>query len=399
MAEAIGRKEVRSVRRPEVPHSQILGRYLPVKATVVLTTSCNLRCDYCYIDKQSAAMSTATVTKAIDFVFRTAEPDERLDFGLFGGEPLLEWQLAEETVALVERRAENSRRTVRLSVVTNGTLLNDGILRYVRDHQLILQVSCDGVPHVHDAHRRHMDGKPTSAIVEANLLAALQILPAVLVNVVYGPDTYSYLPESIQYLASLGLKQIILNPDYSAIWTPEDIAGLKDTYIRLTELYLEYYRNKRPLFISLIDEKIAVILRGGYGPNERCHMGYGEFAFSPQGFIFPCERLVGNGERTPHCIGHLDRPDRLARGHCQANGTPCKNVECQLCTVANFCMNWCGCTNFFATGDYSRASHFICTSERLAIDAALRVLNQDDDDHQLAFVNHYAGLPMLNSSL
>jgi uncharacterized protein len=269
----------------------------------------------------------------------------------------------------------------------------------VRDHHVMLQVSCDGAPHVQDAHRRYLDGQPTSAVVEASLRTAIEALPAVLVNVVYGPDTYSYLPESIEYLVSLGLKQIVLNPDYSAKWTPDDIIDLKQTYDRIVELYLGYYRRQKPVFISLIDEKIAVVLRGGYRCAERCHMGYEEFAFSPQGFIFPCERLVGNGERNRHCIGHLDQSDQLSRNHCPSKGTTCKNAECRLCPVASFCMNWCGCTNFHATGDYSRASHFLCASERLAIEAALSVLKQNNGDQQLAYVHHFAGLPMLNSSL
>ena len=216
---------------------------------------------------------------------------------------------------------------------------------------------------------------------------------------VYGPDTYSYLPESIEYLASLGLKQIVLNPDYSAKWLPEHISNLEQTYDRIAELYLKYYKNKNPLFISLIDEKIAVILRGGYGSAERCHMGYGEFAFSPYGYIFPCERLVGNGLHNQHCIGHLDQPHDLTRSHCQAKGTTCRNGACQQCPVAGFCMNWCGCSNFHATGDYFMPSYFICASERLAINAALGILSEDDDEQKLAYINHYVGFPMLNSSL
>ena len=370
-----------------------------MKATLLLTTSCNLRCDYCYVQKRNASMSEDTLDKAVDFVFHTAQPNERIDFGLFGGEPLLAWERAQQAVALIEQRSKNSSHNVRVSLVTNGTLLDEDILRYVRDHRLILQVSCDGAPQVQDSHRVFPDKKPTSAIVETNILTALKILPAVLVNMVYGPDTHSFLPESIEYLASLGLRQIVLNPDYSATWLPGHISDLEQTYDRIAELYLKYYKSKNPLFISLIDEKIAVILRGGYGPAERCHMGYGEFAFSPHGYIFPCERLVGNGLRNQHCIGHLDQPHDLNRGHCQAKGTTCRNGACQQCPVAGFCMNWCGCSNFHATGDYSLPSYFICASERLGIKAALSVLSNDDEEQKLAYINHYVGLPMLNSSL
>jgi uncharacterized protein len=46
----------------------------------------------------------------------------------------------------------------------------------------------------------------------------------------------------------------------------------------------------------LIDGAIAVILRGGYKPLERCRMGAGEYAFGPSGNIYPCERLIGSDD-------------------------------------------------------------------------------------------------------
>ncbi len=343
-------------------------------------------------------MSKATLARAVDFSFSKAKSEERLDFGLFGGEPLLEWPLVQEAVSIVEQRAESRKNDVRMSLVTNGTLLNDDILAYLRDHDVILQVSCDGVPFIHDRHRRYANGCGSSATVEAGLSLALKRLPAVLVNMVYGPDSYACLPESIKYLAGLGLKQLILNPDYSAAWRPEDIAGLRGAYEKIADFYLERYAHNQPIFISLIDEKIAVVLRGGYGPAERCHMGYSELAFSPQGYIFPCERLAGDGSRNRHCIGHLDRPESLNRGHCDASGNFSRSVECQRCGVADFCMNWCGCSNYFASGDYGRPSHFVCASERLAIETALKIMDSVEGDDQLIFINHYAGLPMANSS-
>ena len=370
-----------------------------MKATLFLTMSCNLCCDYCYIRKHNVSMSPADIKKAIDFIFTTADPDERLDFGLFGGEPLLHMPLVKSTVGILEKRAEHAKNPLRISLVTNGTLLNDEILKFVRDHNLILQVSCDGGPPVQDRHRRFLDGQGTSAVLESALKSAVETLPAVLINMVYSPDTYQALPDSIKYLAGLGLRQIILNPDYSATWSPEDIAGLQETYNQIAAVYLDHYNSRHPLFISLIDEKIAIILRGGYGQAERCQMGYREFAFSPQGNIFSCERLVGDGEKNRHCIGHLHLPNKLDRRHCGLPGAAGKQMQCRTCGVSDYCMHWCGCSNFLATGNYHLPSPFLCSSERLAIETAFGVLKRVNNDDQLLFINHYAGLPMVNSSV
>ena len=344
-------------------------------------------------------MSTEIMQKAVDFVFEHTAEKKRIDFGLFGGEPLLAWEQTRQAVDLIESHVDHGNHDVRISLVTNGTLLDENILCFMRDHEIILQISCDGIPLVQDAHRRFINGEGTSQIVEHNILAALRNLPSMLVNLVYGPDTYAYLPESIEYLVSFGLRQLILNPDYTAAWHSDHINGLSQTCDEIVALYLKYYRQSKPLFISLIDEKIAIILRGGYEAEERCRMGYEEFSFSPEGYIFPCERLVGDGMPNQHCIGHLDQPQKLKRTHCPINGTLCINEVCRECSLAPYCMNWCGCTNFHATGNYAKASHFICASERLAIESALKVMSSENSDQIFAYVNHYVGYPMLNSSL
>ena len=48
-----------------------------------------------------------------------------------------------------------------------------------------------------------------------------------------------------------------------------------------------------------------MILRGGYRPLERCRMGNGEYAFAASGNIYPCERLIGDGEGKNHRIGKM----------------------------------------------------------------------------------------------
>jgi len=68
---------------------------------------------------------------------------------------------------------------------------------------------------------------------------------------------------------------------------------------------MRYYREGCPHFISLLDHKIVVMLRGGYQPLEKCRMGKGEFAFTPSGEVYPCERLAAGNPHT-HAIGKLD---------------------------------------------------------------------------------------------
>ncbi|MEH0019647.1 MAG: radical SAM protein [Desulfobacter sp.] len=345
-----------------------------MKATLFLTTACNLRCDYCYVSRQNFAMSGETLDRAIDFVFQTTAPGDRIRFDLSGGEPLLAWPLVQKTVALIEQKAGMGNHPLQISLSTNGTLLTRDILTFVRRNNVMLHISCDGIAHVQDKHRRFRNGKRSSQRVVAGLSHALEDLPGVIVDMVYGPDTCAFLPESIEYLASLGLKQLVLIPDCTASWHKSDIERLGRAFEGIADTYLDSYAREAPVFISLIDEKIAVMMRGGYGHAERSRMGEDRVAVSPQGVVFPCEHLVGTGEESVHSMSSLyrqDLPEETGSRPVPSTGT---GGHCASCTLYRYCMNGSGELQVFGNDSKTQPSPFICASERLSIQAAHKVM-------------------------
>jgi uncharacterized protein len=361
------------------------------KHTLVITQQCNLRCDYCYVGKGDAVMPLATARRAVDFAFANTPAGEAVDIGYFGGEPLLEFGLMQDITAAVKAHPEYRRERVVLSVISNGTLYSEAIADYLGDEQIHLCISCDGLPEAQDMGRRYVSGRPTSAVVERNVRRAAERFPDLRVNAVYRPQTMRCLARGVDYLASLGVSQIHLNPDYSAPWSAADAAELPGIYAQVGEVYCRHRLQGKPLFVSLIDSKIAVILRGGYQSGETCRMGSAEFAYSAGGWIYPCERLVGAGDGGEHCIGHLDSGVRPA-----GNGCGAANAECATCGLARYCMRWCGCSNFFGSGRYDRASPFLCASERAAIQAAFDVFCFLEKRGP-AFFDHASGLTHADS--
>lgn len=121
-------------------------------------------------------------------------------------------------------------------------------------------------------------------------------------------------------------------------------------------------------------------------------MGTAEFAFTPLGQIYPCERLIGCGT-TEHRIGSVAAGlgERLVSEAARELRQP----ECRDCTVKDFCMNWCGCSNFFATGDYGRTGPVICASERAAIAAAARAFETVEAQLGPTFMAHLTGHPSM----
>jgi len=327
----------------------------------------------------------------LQFMFRHTPSDEKIEVGYFGGEPLLEFDLIEKITDEIERNPQFSSERVKLSLVTNGTLFSKRIARFIQAHDFVMCLSCDGPPRVQDLSRRFPDGSGSSAIVLANIRKYLDTGCYVLVNAVYGPETLAFLPETIRFFSSLGLRQIYINPDYSASWAVPDVDRVVKVYSKVGELYSEFQLSGDPHFISLIDSKIALILRGGYKLQERCRMGRGEFGFAPSGNVYPCERLIGGDNGLDHCIGTIKaiaRSEGLKDVPLAGNA----NVECQKCGLADYCMNWCGCSNYFSSGNYYKAGPFLCASEKASIIVAYEVFARLQDQLGPRFADHAAGL-------
>ncbi|TFH32579.1 MAG: radical SAM protein [Deltaproteobacteria bacterium] len=340
-----------------------------MKNTISITQQCNLRCDYCYIDKHDAVMSAETAARVIDFIYANSPPGERIEIGLFGGEPLTAFAMVRHCTELVKNHAAYDPNRVSLSLVTNGTIFTEEIAGFLKAHDITFCLSCDGPPAIHDRFRRFPDGRGSSALIENTLRQALEQLPAVLVNSVYSPETLPHLPEVVDYFISFGLRKIYVNANFGAQWTARDAALLPEVFSRLAERYCAMQLTGDPCFISIIDSKLAVILKKGYAPRERCRMGRGEFAFTPSGRIYPCERLIGADKESSHSIGTVSSGiDTQALG-CQPRSDS-TNQECMDCSLRQYCMHWCGCSNFFSTGRYDRVGPFLCASEQAAISTA-----------------------------
>jgi uncharacterized protein len=341
-------------------------------------------------------MSLKLAQRIIDFAFENTPVSEDVDIGFFGGEPLLEFPLLQDVVSVIEQHTAFSPSRVKLSVVTNGTLVTPEIARYLAEHSVALQISCDGPPAVHDTFRHFADGQGSSAMVERGIQAGLAVFGLISVNAVYRPETLARLPETVEYLSSLGIRQIYLNPDFSAPWTPLDVELVPAVYSLVADRYMQYYREGRPHFISLIDGKIALLLRGGYHPSERCRMGEGEFAFTPSGRVYPCERLAG-GDPGRHAIGSVSHLVDIGPVTTHAAAGPSVNTPCLSCSLHEYCMNWCGCSNYFMTGFYNRVGPFLCASERACIEIAWRVFETIEAELGPTFADHLGGRPMTRS--
>jgi uncharacterized protein len=130
----------------------------PTAISLNIAQSCNLSCSYCYADegrfgKREAMMPREVARAAIDDLLQNAH-GQRVTIGFIGGEPFLNRGLLVWAVEYAVAQAREIGARVGFSVTTNGTLLTDEDLDFLRVHSFAVSVSLDGAAETNDRERR-----------------------------------------------------------------------------------------------------------------------------------------------------------------------------------------------------------------------------------------------------
>lgn len=360
-----------------------------MKFTLNLTHRCNLQCSYCYGGSPHAQdMPDNIARQSVDFACTITPPGETLEFSFFGGEPLLCKELLKQITAYITTRKNEQKRPVRLSITSNGTLLEQSIVDFLAKNDIDLCVSLDGPADVHNLNRRYPGDYDSHTSVMKGLSIALKSLSKVQVNAVYSPETLEQMPKSLTFFLSENIPVIHFNPHITAQWSPADLEKIPETYEALADIYLAAFRNSNPVAVNLLDSKMVLFMKGGYSREDECGMGESEMAVAPSGNIYPCERFVGDDSQSDFVIGHVSKGFALAQ-RCLviANRGNC-SIRCTECDITNYCMKWCGCTNYSMTRHTNKTGPMLCISERAAVLAARRVFTTLVAENNYTFYAH-----------
>jgi uncharacterized protein len=346
-----------------------------LKYTVFLTQRCNMSCRYCYGGDGGTDIDDETAFRAVDLAFELVPDGESLDFGFFGGEPILRFDLIRKVTARVRKKERECGVKTVLSLTSNGTIMNADILRFLKNEGVGYCVSLDGPPEVHDRYRVFGTGGGSFRSVVGNLSRAIQELPSVSINAVFGPETLASLATTADYLLSFGVP-VYLNWDIVTPWSQESLSRAEEIFQQVGEIYVDYVKAGSAVTLHPIEDKVILFLAGGYSDGDKCRIGEGEWAVAVNGDVYPCERLVGNAEASDLIMGNVETGVDEAKRRAVIENRGNRNDECTACSFKDFCVNWCGCTNWFMTGRTNYAGPVSCRLERATIKAAKVVFEE-----------------------
>ena len=363
-----------------------------MELTLFLDHACNLRCSYCYNGKKFGRLMPAPVMRrSVDLAL--ANRPARLDVSFFGGEPLLQPGLIEETMAYVDlcvRVLPEPHPRVRYVMNTNGTVLDERALALLSPpRDFTVYVSLDGPAPIHDKHRVDRDGHGSFAGIVANLGRLHRAGIRYSLVAVVRPDTARSLGEVVVTLMNLQPIQITLTPDLRAAWTTASIGELRAGLHDAGDVWGEAFRRGHTIAVEPLHAKILTHLKQGIPCPERCTLAGHAFAVAPTGRLYPCAQMIGEDCNDALVVGTVTsgfdqtRLTALQRSKDQVEET------CAPCALRDRCQSHCGCRHLALTGELGRINQVMCDVEESFILAADEVASRMVDERCPAFLDTY----------
>jgi uncharacterized protein len=361
-----------------------------------LTHQCNLGCDYCYARKGEGVGMRADVARAaIDFLADQGNDGCTVTF--FGGEPLVEFELLKAVVGYAGNRHGEK---IQFRMSTNGTLLDDEKLAYLKDHEVHFVLSIDGNEEQHDKHRRFVGGRGSYQAIVKHLPAIFAANPYTIGVSVVSPETAHFVAEGVRDLFSKGFRYVLQTLDYSAPWGDRQVRTLRNQYQELANFYEAAVRSGRKIYYSPFDERIKTWAQKPYGNGDLCDLANSQIAIAPSGAIYPCVQFIGEDgvEDRANNIGNVfDGFDDERRVHFIEENYAEKE-SCRDCALVGRCATYCGCVNWTATGNMRIIPPIICEHERMLMPIVDRMASRLWKDNVELFRRRFYEKPFPMSS-
>ena len=269
------------------------------------TSSCNLRCVYCYATSGPGSgprLSQEHALMAIDGFFARLGPRVQavnLNFH-GGGEPTTNFAVMEASWQRFRAIAAERGLRASVSTITNGTF-GPGVLRTLSQPEWSILVSYDGPRQAHQ--RPTAAGTDSRDRVIANLHALRDAGKRISTRATLTRDGLPFLPALVEDAAEVGIGSVQVEAA-SLVGRGANLEDGPPDPMEFAEAFLEAFR----LGLSVgVQVTTAGLSHARVGDGRHCGAISGLTALTPDGFLSACvEATDGKDPEDPFIIGTLD---------------------------------------------------------------------------------------------
>lgn len=267
------------------------------------SSSCNMRCEYCFYHDVAASreianygmMSDDTLECIVKKAFEYA--DGTISFGFQGGEPTMAGLDFFRKAIELQKKYNVKRIAVHNALQTNGLNINDEWAEFFYKNKFLIGLSLDGGKPIHDKYRLDASGNGTfdrvlgAAAVMDRHRVEYNILSTVNIDVAYNIDKIYYLfkKHKFNYLQFIPCLDEFNGEKRGYSLTSE---AYGEFLIKLFKLWYIDLCKKTPVSIRYFDNLVTML--AGY-PPESCGMAGScscYYMIEADGGVYPCDFYV-----------------------------------------------------------------------------------------------------------
>lgn len=275
---------------------------------------CNMKCSYCfYADvsdhrevKTHGIMSCQTMKDLIDNTLSTFYEEVMITYAFQGGEPTLAGLSFFEQFTSYVNLMKKEYHHIRYALQTNGLLLDENWISFLKKNEFLVGISLDGVEVHHNGLRKDASGNPTYERIIRNIRRLKEAGIEFNILTVLTSELSNKAKQLYSFYKKNNLEYVQLIPCLPSLELKEDRFCLKphDFYRFYDEFYSLWYKDWQKgefMSVTLFDNLIPMF--AGIPPYQCGYLGFCsmQFVTESDGSVYPCDFYV----LDEYCLGNI----------------------------------------------------------------------------------------------
>lgn len=326
-----------------------------------INNSCNLGCDYCFVNKDKSKMTREIMTQSLDRIYSTAILRDltSITIKFAGGEPTLSINDMIWCYDYLTEKFRGTKVKLQFSILSNGTILNEKLLEFLKRNNVGIGISLDGYgEESHDIHRYYVNSKFKKGswnVIMKNIEELIDngVKPYIMATI--SEESADTLPDLVEWIFKKGLKtrlSVVRQPN--STW--ENIMERKHEYKKLIDKMITCFEKA---FARLEDSRFELNLKNAMNICElhfeqpvytaTCGIATNHIVIQEDGKLASCPMTLK--ETNVEASDDLLESIRKTFNHDPKKRNESKEKNCLDCNWFPVCTSGCPVNNERVTGE------------------------------------------------
>ena len=361
----------------------VLGEQTLNNVYVVLTEACNFSCKYCFLAKAlngtTSRYMSKKVAKAMLVLLQKIYEKQAFvtapTITFYGGEPLLNFQLIKYIFSEIENIKKTSfwPKDVRYAIITNGSLLTQEIILFMKEKKIALGISYDGERQANRNRLMKNGGAETTDNVLRNIeLCHRYSLPFSLSTTIT-EEVIAHKTHVINNLLALAPEALSFN-----LLIPNPFQQQDDSYYeRATDFMIDafIFLREKGVYEDRMMRKVFAFINQSFYPYDCYAAGANQLVVTPKGELGVCHAFLNDRQYFNASVFDENFDYKSNRSFLYwRKRMPILMHECQTCVCLGICGGGCAYAAAYRNGSIYELDKGFCIQSKKILRWLLRDL-------------------------